>query len=501
MKKYFLLIVLSIALMLILSGCLNIAPPKPQPPNPPSNLKINAYTSNTISFSWTNSNSGNNISFEVWHSMDGNNFTLAATTSSDNYTDINLSPNTTYYYKVRAHNNGGYSSYSNMISQKTKDVAPIAPSNLYVSSFSTNTITLSWNDNSNNETGFEIWRSLNGYSFSKIKNLGANTTTYTDLGLSPDTTYYYKVRAYNDVGNSNYSNIISKKTDVVTTIPTAPTNLKVTNYTSNSISLIWNDNSNNEDGFKIYRSSSYSGNYVLLDTTVSNDNYYTDTGLNSNTTYYYKVTAYNSAGESNYSNITSGTTSAPPFAHAKILQTNSYVDSIGYLHVIGIVQNDGTENLEYVEIDATFYDKNNNVVGSNFTYTYIDILAPEQKSPFDVFISKPQNYDHYKLSLSYDKTYDEPFSGLKIQGVTHHTDNYGYYYIDGEVKNTNTTKAKYVEVVATLYDSTGKIIYADFTFTNSDIPPGQTSSFEFMIDTSGVPGNIASFDLQVQASE
>ena len=142
----------------------------------------------------------------------------------------------------------------------------------------------------------------------------------------------------------------------------------------------------------------------------------------------------------------------------------------------------------------------NNVVKSGLTFTYMNILTPQQKSPFDLSISKPANYDHYKLSLSYDETDDEPFSGLKIQGVTHHTDNYGFYYIDGEVKNTNTIKAKYVEIVATLYDSNGKIIYADFTFTNSDIASGQTSSFEFMIDKSDLPGSIYDFVLQVQAS-
>lgn len=493
MRKSFFIVFSGIVLMLVLSGCFNLVS---EVPNAPSNLRITSYTSDSISISWT-SNSSNSSEFEISRSTNGNTFDVIATVSLTSYLDNGLSPNTTYYYRVRARADGNYSEYSNLAPQETKEAVPVAPSNLCVTTFSDNFISLSWTDNSSNENGFELWRSLNGSSFSKIETLSPNVTNCTDLSLSPNTTYYYKIKAYNDGGYSNYSNTVSKKTDTVEMVPAAPGNLKVVGYTSNSIILTWDDNSSNESGFRIYRSSTYSGNYSLISTSANN--YFMNTNLNSNTTYYYKVTAYNSVGESGCSNVISGKTSAPSYAHAKILQTNSYIDSINWLHVVGVIQNDGTKNLKYVKVNATFYDKSNNVVDSDFTYAYMDILTPQEKSPFDVLVSDPANYDRCELSLSYSETTDVPFQGLKIQGVTHRLGNYGYYYIDGEVKNDGTSKAEYVEIVATLYDSNGKIIDADFTFTNSDINVGQTSSFEFMINTSNLPGSIASFELQVQA--
>jgi hypothetical protein len=78
-----------------------------------------------------------------------------------------------------------------------------APSNL----------TLAWQDNSSNEAGFKIERSLNGSTnWKEIGTTSANVTTYADTGLAPSTTYYYRVRAYNAAGTSAYSNTISGTT-------------------------------------------------------------------------------------------------------------------------------------------------------------------------------------------------------------------------------------------------------------------------------------------------
>lgn len=89
---------------------------------------------------------------------------------------------------------------------------PAAPANLVASAVSDIQINLSWVDNSNDESGFKIERSPNGSAWTQIAVTSANVKTYNDTGLSPATTYYYRVRAYNSYGDSAYSNEASATT-------------------------------------------------------------------------------------------------------------------------------------------------------------------------------------------------------------------------------------------------------------------------------------------------
>jgi hypothetical protein len=100
--------------------------------------------------------------------------------------------------------------------------APTAPSNLSASAQSSSSIKLSWTDNATNETGFKLERSLDGQSFSQIATLGENTTSFTDTGLNANTTYSYRVRAYNGVGDSAYSNIAQATTQTAVNDTTPP---------------------------------------------------------------------------------------------------------------------------------------------------------------------------------------------------------------------------------------------------------------------------------------
>jgi subtilisin family serine protease len=76
---------------------------------------------------------------------------------------------------------------------------PAAPSNLGAAGYGCD-IKLTWNDNSNNEDGFEIYRK-SGYVFTLIDWTGPNVREYWDRDLLPGT-YYYYIRAYNQYGNS-----------------------------------------------------------------------------------------------------------------------------------------------------------------------------------------------------------------------------------------------------------------------------------------------------------
>lgn len=89
---------------------------------------------------------------------------------------------------------------------------PSAPNSLVATAISRSRIDLSWTDTSNTETGFKIERSANGSTWSQIATVGPNVTTYASTGLSANKTYYYRVRAYNTLGNSPYSNTASART-------------------------------------------------------------------------------------------------------------------------------------------------------------------------------------------------------------------------------------------------------------------------------------------------
>jgi subtilase family serine protease len=96
--------------------------------------------------------------------------------------------------------------------------APAAPSNLTARLVSSRQVSLTWTDNSNNETGFVIQRSMNGGAWTQIAVVGANVTTYTDTTVSKHKTYSYRVYAYNSTGNSGYSNVTSGLTPSVGTL-------------------------------------------------------------------------------------------------------------------------------------------------------------------------------------------------------------------------------------------------------------------------------------------
>ena len=112
-------------------------------------------------------------------------------------------------------------------------------------------IDLAWQDNSANETGFRIERKTGPTgTWANVSTLGPNKTAYQNKGLKPGTTYY-RLRSYNTDGKSGYSNEAFATT--LTVGPAAPTNLTAAAASSTAVNLAWQDNSNNETGFRIER--------------------------------------------------------------------------------------------------------------------------------------------------------------------------------------------------------------------------------------------------------
>jgi hypothetical protein len=74
-----------------------------------------------------------------------------------------------------------------------------------------------------------------------------------------------------------------------------------------------------------------------------------------------------------------------------ILSSSSFTDDLGYYHVVGEVKNNSpTDSMNYVKIVSTFYDNTRKVVGTDFTYTNVDVLRPTEKSSFEIILNDAQ---------------------------------------------------------------------------------------------------------------
>ncbi len=174
---------------------------------------------------------------------------------------------------------------------------PADPSNLTAAAPACDQIDLGWTDNSDNETSFMIERSTDGSVYSQIDTVGADVTAYSDTTAAESTTYWYRVRASNSGGDSGYTTPASATTPACpSNPPAAPSNPKAKAKGKKKITLSWADNSNDEDGFRIYRGLS-STTLTVFTTVGANVTSFNDTTVQSKTTYYYKVCAYNGDGE------------------------------------------------------------------------------------------------------------------------------------------------------------------------------------------------------------
>ncbi len=183
----------------------------------------------------------------------------------------------------------------------------------------------------------------------ELKDAGGAVVASADSGLAESLssnltagTYYLYVEShgsYGDVGQYTVTGSVTSPNVTpppVVSVPNAPSNLVVKNLSSTSNRLSWTDNSTNETGFKIY-SSRDNATWTLVGSIAANVTSVTNTGLRRNATFYYRVTAYNTAGESAPSNVASTKTAL--LANSTILGDANLDGVVDFADLTAIGQN------------------------------------------------------------------------------------------------------------------------------------------------------------------
>jgi hypothetical protein len=297
-------------------------------PGAPTSLTATADGTDTIDLSWSApaSDGGSSITgyFIEREVGIGNGWsTLVADTSSTGttYEDTGLDHATEYNYRVSAINAIDTGDPSTADSATTDADVPDAPTSLTATADGHAEIDLSWSapagDGGASITGYQIEREVgigNGWS-TLVADTSSTSTTYEDSSVDPGQEYNYRVSAINSVGTGSASTADSATTDA--TAPGAPTGLSATANGHDQIDLSWTAPASTGGasitGYKIERESPTGNGFSnLVADTSSTDTTYSDTSLDPETEYNYRVSAINSAGTGSASTADDATTAAAP---------------------------------------------------------------------------------------------------------------------------------------------------------------------------------------------
>jgi hypothetical protein len=180
------------------------------------------------------------------------------------------------------------------------------------------------------------------------------------------------------------------------------------------------------------------------------------------------------------------------------LSDSAYRDSNGYLHVIGEVRNDAKSNAKQIKISVSLLDNQGNITATRANLSYLSLLEPQQRSPFDVIFQEVSDrIPNYQMELSWQATNETPKTRMQIQQISTHIDEDGYYWVNGEVKNIDSQTSDLIAIIGTFYDSAGKVVAVASGLPDVvPLAPGKSSSFSLAVE---VPKDATIQESSVQA--
>ena len=293
------------------------------PPGALGRLVAEAVDSSRIDLSWSaprddggNMIAGYQIQFSADQGLSWSVLVVNTGSTETTYSDVDLAPGTTRYYRVLAINSVGPGTPSNVASATTDAVLPDAPQNLAAVANGTSRIDLAWSaptfDGGSPVIGYriDVASSPDGGRTMLVANTGSTTTEYSHGNLDPATRQYYRVLAINAEGTGPPSNVAGTTTDA--TVPDAPTNLGATATSTTRIDLTWNapayDGGAAVTGYEIEASDDGQSGWTALATSMTAR--YADL-VTPGTTRHYRVRAVNAVGAGPPSGVASATTDDP----------------------------------------------------------------------------------------------------------------------------------------------------------------------------------------------
>ncbi|MBI4602951.1 MAG: lamin tail domain-containing protein [Planctomycetes bacterium] len=274
-------------------------------PAAPSGLHIASVGLTAIGLAWTDA-ADNETGFELERSDAGAPFAKTADLPADSlsHLDSGLVPGTAYAYRLRAVNAFGGSPYSEETAAATGKL-PAAPSGLTVESIGVESLSFTWSDESDDETGFLVERSDAGGPFALVAQVGQDVTRFGDAGLLPGTLYAYRVRAVNRFGSSEPSEVLEVTTG---RFPAAPRDLAAAARGPFAIDVSWTDASDNETGFELERRSGEGGAFLKIADLPADATAFGDADVRPGREYFYRVRSVNGFGASEYAGPASAVT-------------------------------------------------------------------------------------------------------------------------------------------------------------------------------------------------
>jgi hypothetical protein len=261
--------------------------------DPPASLKAVPVSASQINLTWIYADSGN-YSTTIERKMDSTGSWQVITTlpaGFTSYNDTKLSANSQYYYRVKSVIDDNVYSRSypeNGVSAHTKLIAPKGLKAVWSSS---NTVKLTWLNQSYGEKYFIVERKTDDGSYIKVATPSSDDGyNWYDFGLKSGKNYTYRLKSI----NGNYSSDYSEEITIASFTILPPSNLKATIISETEINLTWKDNSSNETSFKIEQKTNTGDSWNEIDTIIADKTSYSIVNLKSDKLYTFRVFAYNS---------------------------------------------------------------------------------------------------------------------------------------------------------------------------------------------------------------